>query len=579
MDPKHRSRALTEGPARAAARAYLHGIGFDAEAVSKPIIGVAHSWIETMPCNFTHRALAAKVKEGIRQAGATPMELNTIAISDGVTMGTSGMKTSLVSREVIADSIELVARGHLFDGIVTISGCDKTIPATVMAMARLDIPGVMLYSGSIHKGRYDDRDISIQDVFEAVGKHSTGAITDEELTAIEQAASPGSGACGGQFTANTMAMAFEMLGISAMGSSMVPAEDGRKAEVGIETGRLAVDVLKRGLRPSDIITKRGLENAIAAVATSGGSTNAVLHLLAVAREAGVELTIDDFDRISEATPLTCDLKPGGQYLAPDLYEAGGVPVVAKRLQEMGRLHDDAVTVTGRTIGEHAREAHEPDDQQVVRPLTAPIKPSGGLAILRGNLAPEGCVVKLSGHERRLHTGPARVFEGEEEAMAAVVEGTLKAGEVIVIRNEGPIGGPGMREMLSVTAAINGAGLGEDVALLTDGRFSGATHGFMAGHVAPEAVDGGAIAAVRDGDEITIDVDNRRLDVALDDTEIAERIAAYVPPPNPDATGVLAKYAAQVMSASHGAVTNPSAPGHAPEPTAQPEVGPVSEPSP
>jgi dihydroxy-acid dehydratase len=577
MDVKHRSRALTEGPARAAARSYLHGIGFDAEALSKPIIGVAHCWIETMPCNFTHRALAAKVKEGVRAAGGTPMELNTIAISDGVTMGTSGMKTSLVSREVIADSIELVARGHLFDAIVCISGCDKTIPATVMAMARLDIPGVMLYSGSIHPGEYEGREITIQEVFEAVGQHATGAIDDEELTKIEQAASPGAGACGGQFTANTMAMAFEVLGISPMGSSMVPAEDGRKAQVAVEVGELVLDVLERGLRPSDVITKASLENAIAAVATSGGSTNAVLHLLAIAREAGVELDIDDFDRIAERTPLTCDLKPGGRYVATDLYAAGGVPLVAKRLQEGGLLNEDAITVTGRTVGEHAREAAETEGQQVVRPLSDPVKQTGGLAILRGNLAPEGCVVKLSGHERRRHTGPARVFDGEEAAMAALLEGRIERGDVVVIRNEGPSGGPGMREMLAVTAAINGAGLGEHVALLTDGRFSGATHGFMAGHVAPEAVNGGPIAAVADGDEITIDVDARRLDVDLDDDEIARRAQAYQPPPNPDATGVLAKYAALVSSASEGAVTNPAAPRPAPKPTADPEVGPVIAP--
>ncbi|HEX8086885.1 MAG TPA: dihydroxy-acid dehydratase [Solirubrobacteraceae bacterium] len=559
MDPKHRSRALTEGPARAAARAYLHGIGFDADALAKPIVGVAHCWIETMPCNFTHRALAQKVKEGIRNAGGTPMELNTIAISDGVTMGTSGMKTSLVSREVIADSIELVARGHLFDALVCISGCDKTIPATVMALARLDVPGLMLYSGSIHPGRFHDEDVTIQEVFEAVGKHAAGQMSDEELHELERAASPGAGACGGQFTANTMAMAFEVLGISPMGSSMVPAEDGAKADVARQAGELAVDVLHRGLRPSDIITTKSLENAIAAVATSGGSTNAVLHLLAVAREAGVDLDIDDFDRIAERTPLTCDLKPGGRFVATDLYAAGGVPVVAKRLQEGGLLNEDAITVTGRTVGEHAREAEETPGQQVVRPLDDPIKQTGGLAILRGNLAPEGCVVKLSGHERRQHTGPARVFEGEEQAMAAVLEGSLNEGDVIVIRNEGPAGGPGMREMLAVTAAINGAGLGEHVALLTDGRFSGATHGFMAGHVAPEAVHGGPIAAVDDGDEITIDVDNRRIDVALTQAEIDERVERYAPPPNPDATGVLAKYAAQVTSASQGAVTNPATP--------------------
>jgi dihydroxy-acid dehydratase len=554
LDPKHRSRALTEGPERAAARAYLYGIGFDEDALKKPIIGVASTWIETMPCNFHLRALAAKVKEGIRTAGGTPMELNTVAISDGITMGTSGMKTSLVSREIIADSIELVALGHLFDGVVALSGCDKTIPGTVMALARLDVPGVMLYGGSIAPGRFQGRDVTIQDVFEAVGKHAAGTMSDEELDELEHAASPGAGACGGQFTANTMAMAFEVLGISPMGSAMVPAENTSKANVAVEAGKLVMDILDRGLRPRDIITKDALENAIAAIATSGGSTNGVLHLLAVAREAGVELDIDDFDRISERTPLLCDLKPGGRYVATDLYAAGGVPLVAQRLLEAGLLHENAMTVTGRTIGDHAREAVETPGQQVVRPLDDPIKATGGLAILRGNLAPEGCVVKLSGHERRRHEGPARVFESEENAMAAVVGETIQKGDVIVIRNEGPAGGPGMREMLAVTAALNGVGLGEHVALLTDGRFSGATHGFMAGHVAPEAVRGGPIAAVADGDVITIDVDQRRLDVDLDVATINERIAAYEGPDNSALGGVLGKYAQLVSSASEGAVT-------------------------
>jgi dihydroxy-acid dehydratase len=554
LDPKHRSRALTEGPERAAARAYLYGIGFDEDALKKPIIGVASTWIETMPCNFHLRALAAKVKEGVRAAGGTPMELNTIAISDGITMGTSGMKTSLVSREVIADSIELVALGHLFDGVVALSGCDKTIPATVMALARLNVPAVMLYGGSIAPGRFKGRDVTIQDVFEAVGKHAAGTMSDEELDELEHVASPGAGACGGQFTANTMAMAFEVLGISPMGSAMVPAIHAGKAAVAVDAGKLVMAVLDRGLRPRDIITKDALENAIAAIATSGGSTNGVLHLLAVAREAGVELDIDDFDRISERTPLLCDLKPGGRYVAKDLYAAGGVPLVAQRLLEAGLLHEDAMTVTGRTIGEHAREAVETAGQRVVRPLDDPIKATGGLAILRGNLAPDGCVVKLSGHERRRHRGPARVFESEEDAMAAVVGATIERGDVVVIRNEGPAGGPGMREMLAVTAALNGLGMGEHVVLLTDGRFSGATHGFMVGHVAPEAVRGGAIAAVRDGELITIDVDERRLDVDLDDDTIARRVAAYVGPDNSMLAGVLGKYAKLVSSASEGAVT-------------------------
>jgi dihydroxy-acid dehydratase len=554
LDPKHNSRALIEGAARAPTRAYLHGIGFDADALSKPIIGVASTWIETMPCNFHLRALAAKVKEGVRAAGGTPMELNTIAISDGITMGTQGMKTSLVSREVIADSIELVALGHLFDAMIVLSACDKTIPGTVMALARLNLPGVMLYGGSIAPGRFRGRDVTIQDVFEAVGKHAAGEMSDEELAELELVASPGVGACGGQFTANTMAMAFEVLGISPMGSAMVPAEHASKADVAVEAGRLVMDVLERGLRPRDIITKDSLENAIAAIACSGGSTNGVLHLLAVAREADIELDIDDFDRISERTPLLCDLRPGGKYVATDLYAAGGVPLVTQRLLDAGLLHEDAITVTGRTIGEHARLAVEAEGQRVVRPLDDPIKATGGLAILRGNVAPDGCVVKLSGHERRLHTGPARVFESEEDAMDAVMSRSIERGDVIVIRNEGPAGGPGMREMLGVTAALNGTGMGEYVALLTDGRFSGATHGFMAGHVAPEAVRGGPIAAIRDGDEITIDVDNRRLDVALDDATIAERIAAYEGNDNRELGGVLGKYAKLVSSASEGAVT-------------------------
>jgi len=554
LDPKHQSRQLTEGPARAAARSYLHGIGFDAEALSKPIIGVASTWTETMPCNFGLRVLAAKVKEGVRAAGGTPMEFNTIAISDGITMGTSGMKTSLVSREIVADSIELVARGHLFDGIVALTACDKTIPGAAMALARLDVPGVLLYGGSILPGHYKGRDVTILEVFEAVGAHAAGKISDEELHELEEAASPGVGACGGQFTANTMAMAFEVLGLSPMGSAMVPAAYEDKNRVATEAGALIMDVIARGQRPRDIITREGLENAIAAVATSGGSTNGVLHLLALAREAGVELDIDDFDRIAAATPTTCDLKPGGRFVAKDLYEAGGIAVVAKRLLEAGILHEHAQTVTGKTIGEHAREAVETPGQDVVRPLDDPVKKTGGLAILRGNLAPDGCVVKLSGHERVHHRGPARVFEREEDAMAAVTAGSIVAGDVVVIRNEGPAGGPGMREMLSVTAALVGEGLGEQVALLTDGRFSGATRGFMAGHVAPEASAGGPISAVRDGDTIAIDVPNRRMDVELAEEEIARRVAAYESPSPAYADGVLAKYARLVGSASEGAVT-------------------------
>jgi dihydroxy-acid dehydratase len=554
LDPKHNSRALTEGPERAAARAYLHGIGYDAEALAKPIIGVASTWIETMPCNFHLRALAAKVKEGIRAAGGTPMEFNTVAISDGITMGTRGMRTSLVSREVIADSIELVTRGHAFDAVIALSGCDKTIPGTVMALARLDVPAVMLYGGSIPPGRLDGRDVTIMDVFEAVGAHAAGTIDDARLREVEEAASPGAGACGGQFTANTMAMAFEMMGISPIGPSLTPAQDATKAQVAYAAGELVMDVLRRGQRPSDLITRASLENAIMAVAASGGSTNGVLHLLAVAREMGVELSIDDFDVIAERTPTLCDLKPGGRFVATDLHAAGGTALLAKRLVEAGLLHADAPTVTGRSIGEHAGEVHEAEGQEVIRPLANPIKATGGLAILRGNLAPQGSVVKLSGHERRHHSGPARVFEGEEAAMAAVTRREIAEGDVVVIRNEGPAGGPGMREMLAVTAALVGEGLGESVALLTDGRFSGATRGFMAGHIAPEALHGGPIAAVRDGDTVTIDVDARRIDVDLSDEEIARRVAEYTPPDNGVETGVLTKYAKLVSSASEGAVT-------------------------
>jgi dihydroxy-acid dehydratase len=554
FDLKHRSRALTDGPERAPARAYLKGIGYDDEALSKPIIAVANTWIETMPCNFHLRALGAKVKEGIRAAGGTPMELNTIAISDGITMGTAGMKASLVSREVIADSIELVCDAHLFDAVIAISGCDKTIPGTVMALCRLNVPSVMLYGGSIFPGHYHDETVTIQEVFEAVGKHAAGTISDEELTELEDAASPGAGACGGQFTANTMAMAFEVLGISPAGFSMVPATHPHKADVALDAGKLVLDVLRRGQRPSDVITRESLENAIAAIACSGGSTNGVLHLLAVANEIGVPLNIDDFDRISERTPLLCDLKPGGQYVAPDLYEAGGVPLVMKRLKDAGLLHADAQTVTGQTVGEIADAAEEASEQRVVRPLDDPLNPTGGLAILKGNLAPEGCVVKLAGYERRKQTGPARVFESEEDAMRAVTNREINAGDVIVIRNEGPAGGPGMREMLAVTAALVGEGLGGDVALITDGRFSGATRGLMAGHVAPESVKGGPISAVRDGDQITLDVESRRLDVALSDEEIAARVAAYSPPDRPHPGVALSKYAKLVSSASAGAVT-------------------------
>ena len=552
--PRPRSSAVFDGPERAPARAYMKGIGFDDDALRRPTVGIANTWIEAMPCNFHLRELAEHVKQGVRAAGGTPLEFNSIAISDGITMGTEGMKTSLISREVIADSIELTARGYQFDALVAMSGCDKTIPGCVMAMARLDIPSVMLYGGSIAPGHWRGKDVTIQDVFEAVGAHAAGDMSDADLLELEDCASPGAGACGGQFTANTMACAFEAMGVSPMGSAMVPAMNGEKGSVAEDTGKLVMRMLEDDLRPSRIITKESIENAIAAICLSGGSTNGVLHLLAVAREAGVGLSIDDFDRISGRTPLLADLKPSGRFVATDLYRAGGVPLLVKRLGEAGVLNSEALTVNGRPIGDEATQAEEAEGQEVVRPVDDPLKPTGGLAILRGNLAPEGCVVKVAGTERLQHTGPARVFESEEEAFAAVDKQAIKPGDVVVIRNEGPAGGPGMREMLQVTAALVGEGLGEQVALLTDGRFSGATHGLMAGHVAPEAPRGGPIAAVRDGDTVTFDVEARRLDLDLSDDEIASRLAAYEPPPPAYTSGVMAKYARSVSSASEGAVT-------------------------
>ncbi len=533
----------------------MKAIGYGDDALARPTVGVANTWIEAMPCNFHLRELAEAVKEGVREAGGTPYEFNTIAVSDGITMGTEGMKASLISREVIADSIELAARGYQFDAVVALSGCDKTIPGAVMALARLDIPAVMLYGGSIAPGQWRGHDVTVQDVFEAIGAHAAGDLSDEDLHELEGAACPGPGACGGQFTANTMACAFEMMGISPMGSAMVPAVDGEKAEVAREAGRLAVAALAEDRRPSQIITRESIENAIACICASGGSTNGVLHLMALANEAGIELELDDFGRISEATPLLADLKPGGRFVATDLYRAGGVGVLAKRLAELGILHREAPTVTGRTIGAEAAAAEETPGQVVVREGSDPIKPEGGFAIMRGNLAPEGAVVKLAGTERLRQTGPARVFESEDEAFAAVSAQRIRPGDIVVIRNEGPAGGPGMREMLHVTAALIGEGLGEDVALITDGRFSGATHGLMAGHVSPEAVRGGAIAAVRDGDVIDLDVEGRRLDVQLADGEIAARVEAYEPPPPRYRAGVMAKYARGVSSASEGATTS------------------------
>ena len=551
--PRPRSGLLFDGPDRAAARAYMKGIGFDDDALSRPTVGIANTWTEAMPCNFHLRGLAEHVKAGVRAAGGTPMEFNTIAISDGISMGTEGMKTSLISRETIADSIELMARGYQFDAIVALSGCDKTIPGCVMALARLDVPSVMLYGGSIAPGHWHGHDVTILDVFEAIGAHAAGEMSDEDLRDLEGVASPGAGACGGQFTANTMACAFEALGISPGGSAMVPAEDDEKGTVAEKIGALVMKVLEDDLRPSRVITRDSLENAIACVCASGGSTNGVLHLLAVASEAGIELDIDDFERISRATPLLADLKPGGRFVATDLYRAGGVPLILKRLAEAGLLHGDAITVSGRTIGDEAEAAIEAEGQEVIRPASDPLKPEGGLAIMRGNLAPEGAVVKLAGTERTKQVGPARVFGSEEECFRAVKERRIGPGDIVVIRNEGPAGGPGMREMLQVTAAIVGEGLGEEVALLTDGRFSGATRGLMAGHVAPEAVRGGPIAAVLEGDEISFDVNARRLDVALADAEIARRIEEYEAPAPAYRRGVMARYAATVSSAAQGAI--------------------------
>ena len=548
------SRAITQGPDRAPSRAMFKAVGLTDEDLDKPLVGIANTWIEVMPCNFHLRRLSAKVKEGVRAAGGTPIEFNTVAVSDGVSMGTEGMKASLISREVIADSIELVTRGHLFDAVVALSGCDKTIPGTVMALARLDLPSLMLYGGSIMPGRFQGRDVTIQDVFEGVGAHAAKKMTDAELLDLESNACPGPGACGGQFTANTMATAFEILGISPIGSASVPAMDDGKDDVAYRVGEMVMDLVRKNLTARQVITREALENAIASIAATGGSTNGVLHLLGVAREAEVDLRIEDFDRISSRTPLIADLKPGGRFVANDLYRAGGIPLVARRLLDAGKLNGDCLTVTGRTLGEEVRDADETPGQEVVVPVSEPLKPTGGLVILKGNLAPEGCVVKVAGHERTRHSGPARVFDREEDSFKAVQKGEIKAGDVVVIRYEGPMGGPGMREMLGVTAALVGAGLGESVALLTDGRFSGATHGLMAGHVAPEAARGGPIAAVRDGDTITFDVDARRLDVEISQEEMDKRLREWKAPEPRYASGVMAKYARLVSSASEGAVT-------------------------
>jgi len=551
---KHRSHIITDGRDRAGARSMLKAIGFTDEDLAKPIVGVANTWIETMPCNYHLRKLAEKVKAGVRAAGGTPMELNTIAISDGVTMGTEGMKASLVSREVVADSIELVGRGHMFDAMVALVGCDKTIPGGAMALIRLNVPSVLLYGGSIAAGRFQGRDVTIGDVYEAVGANAAGLMTDAELKQLEDHACPGAGACGGQFTANTMSTVMEFIGLSPMGMNGIPALDPQKDEAAYQCGQIVMDLLKRGVKPLDILTRQAFANAIASVAATGGSTNAVLHLLAMAREANVPLAIEDFDVVSARTPIIADLKPAGRFVAVDVHHAGGIPLIAKKLLEAGLLDGSQITVSGRTIAEEAARVTETPGQVVVRPVSNPIKKTGGLVILKGNLAPEGCVIKVAGVERTLHRGPARVFDCEEDAMRAVMSKSIKAGDVVVIRYEGPRGGPGMREMLGVTGAIVGEGLGDSVALLTDGRFSGATHGLMAGHVAPEAARGGPIAAVADGDTVVFDIEKRRIDMEVSDSDIVARLANWKPPEPRYKRGVFAKYAALVSSASEGAVT-------------------------
>ena len=552
--PKPRSRALVDGANRAGARAMLRACGLQDDDFKKPLIGVANTWIEIGPCNYHLRELAQHVKEGIRAAGGTPLEFNTVSISDGITMGTEGMRASLVSREVIADSIELVTRGNLFDALVVLVGCDKTIPGGIMALARLNIPGLILYGGSIAPGQFEGHAVTIQDVYEAIGKHARGGMTDAQLKSLEVSACPGAGACGGQFTANTMALVCEFLGIAPMGLSSVPATNAGKAAAGYRAGEFVLELLRRDLTPSKIITKAAIENAITGVAATGGSTNSVLHLLAIANEAKISLSIDDFDRVSSRVPIIADLKPGGRFVATDLYAAGGTALVAKRLLEAGLLRGDAITVTGSTLAEEAAKAKETPSQEVVRKLNAPLKPTGGLVILKGNIAPEGCVIKVAGHNLQSFRGPARVFDNEEAAFAAVEQGAIKAGDVIVIRYEGPKGGPGMREMLAVTAALVGAGLGDSVALLTDGRFSGATHGLMAGHVAPEAANGGPIAAIADGDTIIFDIPKRQLTLDVSAAEIQKRLTAWKPPQPRFTSGVMAKYALLVSSSSLGAVT-------------------------
>jgi len=565
-DPRHNSRKLLEGSDRVVARAMMKAIGFTDDSLARPQIGIAHCWIGTMPCNWNHRQLAANAAEGVREAGGTPIEVNTIAINDGITTGTEGMKTSLVSREIIADSVELVALGHMFDGLITISGCDKTIPAMAMVLGRLNIPGLMLYGGSIAAGRcvgqggmFSGRKLTIQDIYEALGAYNAGKITASELKDVEDHACPGAGACGGQFTANTMATAYEMLGISAMGSNDIPALDPLKVDAARECGRLAVGLVNQCVTPRSLVTRQSFENAIVGVMATGGSTNAVLHLLATASDFGIPLSIDDFDRLSRLTPVLADLRPWGTYTAPEMYAAGGMAVVGKRLLKAGLIHPEEKTVTGRTLGEEIGRAREPEDQNVVKPLDRPLKREGGIAILRGNLAPEGCVMKVSGQTKRVHSGPARVFEREEDAFVAIKEGRIHPNDVMVLRYEGPRGGPGMREMQLVTGALQGAGLGESVALITDGRFSGATRGFVIGHIVPEAAERGPIAALVNGDTITIDVERRRLDVDLSEAQLSDRLSRWDAPKSRYQKGVLAKYARLVANASHGAVTDRSGP--------------------
>jgi dihydroxy-acid dehydratase len=556
-DPaKRHSAALTDGPDRAAARAMLKGTGFTDDDLAKPIVGVCTTWIETMPCNLNQRMLAQHVKRGIREAGGTPMEFNTISVSDGVSMGTEGMRASLISREVIADSIELVALGHMMDGLVCLVGCDKTLPGAVMGLCRMNLPGLALYSGTIAPGVYRGKEVSIQNVFEAIGAHNAGTMSDADLHELESVACPGAGACGGQFTANTMSTALEFLGISPAGLNGIPALDTSKEAAAFEAGKLVMSLVRENVRPSDIVTRDALENAAASVAATAGSTNGVLHLIAIAKELGIEFTLQDFDEIAKRTPVIMEIQPAGRYFATDVHEAGGVGLVARELGKRDLIHAGAMTVDGRTIGEVAEQTTETPGQQVVVPIETPLKETGGLRIMWGNLAPEGSVVKLAGHDRMLHRGPARVFDSEEETFAAVKAQQIQPGDVVVIRYEGPAGGPGMREMLHVTAAIVGEGLSEEVALVTDGRFSGATHGFMVGHVAPEAFRGGPLAALRDGDMVVVDAEAQELRVELSDDELAERMRDWQPPEPRYTWGALAKYAALVSSASEGAVTRP-----------------------